>query len=113
MEIRFSRFAGALALAWLVSGTAPPLAQAGETNDSPATAETAPDPSFQDENKRVFSLHLTDSRDGFKARLWAAHLLESTSRGPIVPGENDGGNGLQMTGPLRERSVGIQLEFKF
>ncbi len=113
MKIRFSKFAGAFALAWLVSGAAPSIAQAGEASAEPAIAEAAPDLSFEEENQSVFSLPLTDSDDAFKARLWAAHLLESSPRGPIVPGDLDGISGLQMTGPRQERSVGIQLEFNF
>jgi hypothetical protein len=112
MGIRFSQFAGALTMGWLVSGANSALAQAAEYA-APDAVVAAPDASFRNEKKPVLSVHLTDARNPFTASLWAAHILEGSPRGPIIPGDIEGGSEFRVTGPLLERSVGIQLEFDF
>ncbi len=113
MENRLLQLAGALTIGWLVSGATLALAQTVEYDAAAGVVEAATDTTSQSEKNRVISVHLTDARDPFRASLWAAHILQSSSRGPIVPGDMEGGSEFRVTGPLLERSVGIQLEFDF
>jgi hypothetical protein len=59
------------------------------------------------------SFDLTDSTTNLKASVWAVHLLKSSSREMINPGNLQTDSGFEVTGPFIERSAGLRLELHF
>lgn len=112
MNISIPKFASVLCIIFVVSGATAGYAQSRDQSllaSEPAVVFAAP----QQEEQSAIMINLMDAKSPLKASLWAAHLLQNSTRKLTFQEGFHTESEFEMTGPFLERTAGIRLEIHF